>query len=407
MSSLLKEDYARRLSTDRIAIDRPAAGDVSIVGRSGLKNVPCWDRAFAHLRKDSRYYEIVEDTICPEFDYRYFVVTDPQGKTRAVQPFFILDQDLLAGASRKIKAVIDRVRRVWPRFLFMRTLMVGCAAGEGHLQATEWNARRRDADILAENIRRLACEQGAALIVLKEFPSEYRPALGCFLRQGFARIPSMPMTRLSIDYESFEDYMSKSLKSKARSELRKKFRIAEASAPIEMEVVSDVTPVVDDIFRLYLNVFQRSKLQFEKLTKEYFIQIGKNMPDKARFFLWRQKGRIIAFAFCLTEGSVLYGEYIGFDYEIALDIHLYFYVMRDIISWGIENGFKSIVSSGLSYAPKLHMRHVLKPLDLYVRHRSPMVNAILKRVLPRLEPTRGDKTLKKFANFEELWGKPS
>ena len=96
---------------------------------------------FRHLRKDSRYYEIVEDTICPEFDYRYFAINDASGLLSAVQPFFLLDQDLLAGAGPRAKAFVNAARRVWPRFLKMRTLMVGCAAGEGHLDAQASNRR--------------------------------------------------------------------------------------------------------------------------------------------------------------------------------------------------------------------------------------------------------------------------
>ena len=50
----------------------------------------------------------------------------------------------------------------------------------------------------------------------------------------------------------------------------------------------------------------------------------------------------------------------------------------------------------------VEMLNVLEPLDLYIRHTSPLMNAILKRVLPLLEPTRNDETLKKFPNFNEL-----
>jgi hypothetical protein len=31
------------------------------------------------------------------------------------------------------------------------------------------------------------------------------------------------------------------------------------------------------------------------------------------------------------------------------------------------------------------------------------MNALLKRVLPAIEPTRYDKTLAKFRNYRELW----
>ncbi|MGA7772401.1 MAG: GNAT family N-acetyltransferase, partial [Pseudolabrys sp.] len=77
------------------------------------------------------------------------------------------------------------------------------------------------------------------------------------------------MTKLNIDYRSFDDYMNRALNSATRTKLRKKFRAAAQAAPIEMSVVGDITPIVNDIYPLYLQVYERSKLHFEKLTKNY------------------------------------------------------------------------------------------------------------------------------------------
>ncbi len=383
------------------------AGHIAILRRDELASLPLWKSAFSHLRKDSRYYEIVEDTICPEFEYRYFAVMNESGRLAAIQPYFLHDQDVLAGAGPRAQAFAKAARRLWPRFLKMRTLMAGCAAGEGHLAPQTAASRRAAAETLAREIAALARRQKASLIVLKEFPTEYREALGGFLRRGFARTPSMPMTRLDISaYTSFDDYLNKAIKSKRRTEFRRKFKAAEQASPIELEVAVAADAVIDEIHALYMQVFERSAFQFEKLTKAYFLEIGRRMPDKARFFIWRQEGRVVAFSLCLIEGDALYGEYLGLDYRIALDLHLYFYVMRDIISWAIANGFKSIVSTSLGYGPKLQMRHALLPLDLYIRHTSPLVNALFRRLLPWIGPTRSEPILKQFPNYSELWENP-
>ena len=50
------------------------------------------------------------------------------------------------------------------------------------------------------------------------------------------------------------------------------------------------------------------------------------------------------------------------------------------------------------------LRCDLAPLDLYVAHTSPIVNAFMKRLLPLLEPTRNDPVLHRFPNFREVWG---
>jgi hypothetical protein len=376
-------------------------GGVEVVSRAELAQHPEWRRAFAPWRKDSRYYELVEDTLSQGFEHRYFVIQDARGEVRAVQPFILLDQDILEGVPRA-KPLAAAVRRLWPRFLTMRTLMVGCGAGEGRLDGPP-AAHAANARTLAAAIAGHARALRAPLVVLKEFPTEYRAALSPFLERGFARVPSMPMTRLDIRYADFDDYTRRALNSSTRRKLRKKFAAAAASPPIEMSEMHDASAIVDELFPLYLQVYERSKLHFEKLTPAFLREIGRRMPDKARFFVWRQEGRAVAFALVMLEGDDFYPEYVGFDYSVALELHLYHYVVRDMIGWAIAHGFKELRSSGLNYDPKLHFRHRLDPVDLYVRHTSPLINAVLKRVLPWIEPTRHDPVLRKFPNYAELW----
>jgi hypothetical protein len=375
---------------------------LEVVGREDLAQFPCWRSAIANERKDHRYYELIEDTLHFEFDYRYFVIRDAGGEVCAVQPFFLLDQDLLVGVGPRFGALVGGIRNMWPRFMRARTLMVGCAAGEGHLDGDE-AYHREHAQLLASLITGHGRALGAQLIVLKEFPARYRSALDCFLDNGFTRIPSLPMTRLCIDYASFDDYMTRALNSATRRKLRKKFRVTEQAPPIQMSIVDDVTSVIAQVYPLYLQVYQRSKLHFEKLTEQYFCELGRRMRDQVRFFLWRQGGRIVAFAMCMVHEDTIYAEYIGLEYDIALDLHLYHYAFRDMVSWAIANRYKWFRSSGLNYDPKLHLRHLLDPIDLYVRHTSGPINAIMRRFLPVLEPTRYDKTLARFSNYHELW----
>jgi Acetyltransferase (GNAT) domain len=362
----------------------------SIITRAEVAPRPAWQRAFLDQRKDFRFYELVDETLQQGLDFRYLVFDDG-----AIQPLFALHQDILEGAGRAVQRFAQWVRRFWPRFLTMRTLMVGCAAGEGHLGAS--------AAELIDALPSVARELGASLIVLKEFPSRYRDALQPLREAGFTRVPSLPMTRLSIDCASFDDFVATRLSKPMRKNIRRKLRAADA-ASIELQVVDDVTPYVDELHPLYMAVYERSPLHFEKLTKEFLAQLGRRMPDKTRFFIWRMDGRAIAFSLCMIHGDTLYDEYLGLDYGVALKLHLYFHSLRDIINWAIAHGLKWYVSSALNYDPKLHLRCELAPLDLYVRHTSRPVNAVMRRVLPLLEPTHSDPVLRRFANYEEVWG---
>jgi hypothetical protein len=380
-----------------------ALPSVEVVSRAEASKCKHWANTLSSEAKDRRYYELVEDTIHAEFDYRYFIVRDETGEVRAIQPFFILDQDLLIGVKPTLGWLIDSIRRLWPSFMIARTLMVGCAAGEGHLDGKDESAQRSSARLLASAVVKEARKLKARLVVLKEFPAKYRPTLECFVDKDFTRIPSMPNVMLNIDYSSFDEYMMRALSGGARRKLRLKLKAAEHAPPIEMSVVDDIAPMIDDAYPLYLQVFNKSSLHFEKLTKEYFCGLGTRLGDRNRFFIWRQNGKIVAFGCCLLQENMIHAEYLGLDYTVALDLHLYHYTFRDLISWGIANGYKWFHSSALNYDPKFHLRYRLDPIDLYVRHTSAFCNSILRRILPWIEPTRYDKTLRMFDNYDELW----
>src|SRR5260221_11506193 len=64
-------------------------GSVEVVTRLEAMRCRHWANAFGSEAKDCRYYELVEDTIHAEFDYRYFALRDWKGEISGIQPFFI------------------------------------------------------------------------------------------------------------------------------------------------------------------------------------------------------------------------------------------------------------------------------------------------------------------------------
>ena len=370
--------------------------------RDQVRASPLWQKAFARSRKDRRYYDIVEDTMHPEITHRYLMITDSQGQAGSVQPFFVTSIDMAEGLQGQPKSWIERVRSYFPGFLKTRVLMVGCVAGEGVLDGdAAW--QRQCVPVFKQALIEQAYNLGAGLIVFKEFRSNHRSTLDALQADGFARVPSMPMTRLHLNFASFDEYMSKVLSSATRKNLRRKFKAIDSSAaPLQLTVSNSIAADVDELYPLYLQIYERSTMHFEKLTKEFLVKLGETMPDRVRYFVWRQNGKPVAFSVTTIDGETICDEYIGIDYASEVASGLYHYTFRDIVTWAIENGLKTYASTGLSYDPKLHLKQELVPLDLYVRHRSPLVNFFMKYVVRFLDPTRQDKTLPEFANYADL-----
>ena len=379
-------------------------GSAVVATRVPEADAETWAAGLEHLANDHRYYELTHDALGHQIEHYYLLLKDHAGKTRAIQPFLMVNQDLVTGIPKPVRRLIDRIRRNFPSTLVMRMLMVGCSAGEGHLVrdrstgSVEWVAQA-----LSEALQPVARRLEAAMIVLKDFPKTYRKSLRPMRRSGYARVPSMPGSRLDLNFKSFDEYLQTKLSHKTRKNLRSKYRKAAAGTPVKMEVVSDIEPYIDELFPLYQQVLERSQYKFEELTKSYFVEISRRMGKRALFFIWRQNGKAVAFSSCARHDGVLRDHYIGLDYKVALDHHLYFVTFRDIVTWAIENNCHSYYSAPLNYEPKYHLRHDLVPLDLYVRTAWDWTNPLFRFVVPYLEPTRYDPMIRRFANAHELW----
>src|SRR5213078_4366924 len=182
-------------------------GVVKVVTLAELQNREAWKRALQNKCKDHRYYEIVEATLQGSgFEHHYLLLENDSGNARAIQPVFFVRQNLVEGVPGKIRSVVDAIRKIFPRFLTLRVLMVGCAAGTGDLGACDKSDEAWTAQALRAGLQTYARQNRASLVVLKDFPANYRPSLETFALNGYARIPSMPMTRLSLNYENWDDY---------------------------------------------------------------------------------------------------------------------------------------------------------------------------------------------------------
>ena len=377
---------------------RTSVGPAWVV--ASVENIPPHLRhaAFTTRCHDFRYYEVLELTVREQFEFQYFVLHDEASGEWAIQPLFFVRQDLLAGLPQSWRSLFDGIRKVWPGFLKVRMMTIGCATSEGELDHDHpWVARALHDAI--ENYRGRA---KASIILLKDFPASYRTSLAAFAGHGYQRAPSMPAARLKLDFTSFEEYMMERLSKVFRKNLRRKLRASRSGPPITMEVTNDASALVEELYPLYLQTYLRSDFNFEKLSKDYFRLVGQRMPDRARYFIWRQSGRIIAFDLCMVHGGTLHDLALGLDYPLALELSLYFKTWHDVIEWSLRNGIKAYHTGPLNYDPKLHLKLTLAPLDLYARHNWALLNPFFKLAIRFLEPTRHDPILKRFPNASEL-----
>ncbi len=366
-----------------------------------------WAAAFEKEAKDGRYHAVVERTIGGPFEYRYLGVRDSTGRLRVLQPVFLTDQDLLAGLPAGAQRLAGKVRKRFPRFLTQKMLMIGCTAGEGHAGLIGDPAE--SAGALFDALDIFGQQSGAGMVTFKDFPKPERTALDApAAAHGYRRVPSFPGTVIADlgRFRDFDDYLDRTLSKATRKDLRRKFRRADtAEPPLHLEVVADASAQAKELHALYRQVWEKSEFRFEELTEEYFRALGREMPDVARFFVWRlggPEGRAVAVSSVLVHDGRLHDNYLGLDYTLAHERHLYHVTLRDVFNWAVRHGVREYYSTPLNYDPKQRLRFALAPLDLYVKSLNRIVNPFLRHALPWLEPTRWDKDLRRFENWAEM-----
>src|SRR5262245_17377403 len=156
-------------------------GMAKVVTLAELQNCGAWRRALQSKCKDRRYYEIVEETLECGFEHYYLVLEDTSGNTRAIQPVFFVRQNLVEGVPGKIRSIVDGIRKVFPDFLTMRVLMIGCGAGTGDLGACDERDEPWVANALKATLRIYAKQNKASLVAFKDFRANYRSRLETLL----------------------------------------------------------------------------------------------------------------------------------------------------------------------------------------------------------------------------------
>ncbi|MDB4793711.1 hypothetical protein OAG63_01620, partial [Methylacidiphilales bacterium] len=99
-------------------------GRALVVNHIPEADAQTWADGLNHAASDHRYYEVTRDSLGQQFEHYYLLLKDHSGSTRAIQPFLMVNQDLITGMPDAIRRTMTRIRSRFPSTLVMRMLMV-------------------------------------------------------------------------------------------------------------------------------------------------------------------------------------------------------------------------------------------------------------------------------------------
>ncbi|MCX8045173.1 MAG: GNAT family N-acetyltransferase [Desulfobacterota bacterium] len=339
-----------------------------------------WDALFGDKPEGYGFYRALEESNLKEFSF-FYVLLFEAGRLCCIAPVFLYEFFVGNVLEQTLGRIVAKLRSIFPRFLVFKTLFCGSPFGEHGTIGLRSDLQDRAAVIvqLAHTLQRFAEEQQARLIVFKDFCSEDAVLLDGLQAEGFFKTASFPSAIVELNVGSFDEYLG-TLSHATRKDLRRKLKKSGHRSFIRTEVVDSVDSVLDDVYRLYLQTHDAGATKFERLTRDFFLSISRNLGPHCKYFLYYVHEKLAAFNLCFLYGDLLIDKFIGFDYAVSRDCNLYFVSWCYNIAWCIQHGVRHYQVGQTDYAPKTRLGARLLPLYAYARHTNFVINCLLKRL---------------------------
>jgi len=280
------------------------------------------------------------------------------------------------------KKVVAPLQRLEERLLVCGNLlswgMHGLAFAPGEDRHQLWPAvaeaiyKIRRADRLSGN---------TDLVLIKDITDEHAQAAAALSRFSYRELETEPnmVLELKPDWRCYEDYLA-CLTASYRKAARKIAKDVEA-AGCRVEALGEIDGQAETLHSLYLQVHERQKLRLVTLSPRFIPALAASMGEALRCTVVRRDGQILGFVTTLRDGETAVGYYIGFDREANAEAPIYFRLLQAVVEDAIKLGCRRISLGRTALEPKARLGARPAPLRVWVRHRVPMINLLVRGLL--------------------------
>jgi hypothetical protein len=377
-----------------------AAADITVELHMTFSGISAadWERCLPGEAESRAYYTACESCL-PEPVAPVAISASCRGQVIGVAPLFHLEYALdtsLQGAARTLTRALARVR---PGILTLRLIGLGSPLAERcHLGFAGYLGSAGCAQALRcmmGALEEYAARRGIGLTVLKDVaPGEAR-TLGVLLKGlGYTPVQSLPAAVLELP--ATEGAYLAGLTRATRKGVRRKLRGASA---LSVETVSDIDAVAGEIDALYNSTREHSAVDYEELEalpSGYFSAVSRSLGERAVFKLYRADGQLIGFNLLLVQPDRVIDKFLGMKYPEGPLNDLYVRSWMENVSHCLQHGKRRLQTGQTAYGPKLRLGSTLEPRVIFFRHRSRVINLVLKVLAPWLAFDRNDPVLRAY-----------
>jgi hypothetical protein len=409
-------------SAPKPASDLPAAPPLRTLLNDGLRadlfltmaDVPAahWDGLIGHDQffLSRRFLEVTEQTASPGLSFIYTLVYKNDTPFAALYFQVVhLDADLMAGILTPLAQAkpLPGIGSNWSEWLRrcreengMRLLISGnnFVSGEYGIAFKHDNDRPQAFAALAETVKYITRTftrpvKMSAVLVKDYYQQGAHNGLRHLSRYRYHKFNVEPemIVPLRSSWKTFDDYVGDMVK-KYRTRTRSVFAKTAALEVTELDAAA-LAARLDVLYPLYEQVNSRARFRLTKLTAAYFLHMKQAFPDMFRVHVYSLNGRPVAFrtSFLLpaayAQKPSLEAHFIGLDYAVNTELHLYQRLLYDFVREGIEAGAEQIFLGRTAPEIKSTVGAQAYDLTCCIRHRNGFSNQIIRPFIDYLKPS--------------------
>lgn len=213
-------------------------------------------------------------------------------------------------------------------------------------------------------------EKGFVLMLNRKEKSEQRM---------YASGKTLPTVVLENRFSDWEEYLA-SLTSPYRRRLK---NLMTDNTALEFSALTSAH-FSEPMYRLYENVYEKSKAKLEKLNIDFF----KNLPPEFQLLVCYHNKEVAGWNISLKDNNIFYFFLGGVDYRLNKTHSIYLRLLAKLVKTGIESRCQFIELGQTAEIPKMRMGGKLQPLYMQASHSNSFLNAVLKMSKPLLEYNR-------------------
>lgn len=205
-----------------------------------------------------------------------------------------------------------------------------------------------------------------------------------FSYRPLATEPEMAMV-IRPQWKDFTSYLA-DLNSNYRSKAKK---VAKQVLDAGYRVERNADAAAHDVrlHELYSAVEQRATTRLSSLPRGYFGALAALAgPARMRTTLIRNDEHIAGFITLIKDGERALGYYVGLDYAVNANVPLYLRLLQSLIEDAIELGCSELSFGRTAAEPKAALGASAYSSHVWLRHRLPAVNALVREIFTRVQP---------------------